>query len=328
MYEKVYSNPDIYNIYVPLPNNPLKNLNCYVVKTPEKNLIIDTGFNLKECYDALSTGLKELDIDISKSEMFLTHMHSDHTGLAPFIMNSDSVIYISKIDYELLNSDSAEFSWDALYRKFMSEGFPKEAIENLHKSNPAEAYAPEKGFKAVTVKDGDKINIGGYEFTCIFTPGHTPGHMCLYLESEKLMFLGDHVLFDITPNITFWTSVRDSLKDYLQSLDKIRTYDVKTALPAHRTSSKDFYVRIEEIIQHHNQRLDECFNIVKNNPGMNAYDIAGFMKWSMRGKNWQEFPMHQKWFAVGECIAHLDYLRYANKIYRRFENGIYCYYAF
>ena len=136
MYEKVYSNPDIYNIYVPLPNNPLKNLNCYVVKTPEKNLIIDTGFNLKECYDALSTGLKELDIDISKSEMFLTHMHSDHTGLAPFIMNSDSVIYISKIDYELLNSDSAEFSWDALYRKFMSEGFPKEAIEKPSQVKP------------------------------------------------------------------------------------------------------------------------------------------------------------------------------------------------
>ena len=57
MYEKIYSNPDIYKIYVPLPNNPLKNLNSYVVKTENKNLIIDTGFNMPECYEALTEGL-------------------------------------------------------------------------------------------------------------------------------------------------------------------------------------------------------------------------------------------------------------------------------
>ena len=112
-------------------------------------------------------------------------MHSDHIGLAPFVMNANSVIYMSKIDYDRLHNDSPEYSWDALYRKFISEGFPKEAIEQLHKSNPAEAYAPEKSFSAVTLKDGDKIKIGNYEFTAILTPGHTPGHMCLYLEEEK-----------------------------------------------------------------------------------------------------------------------------------------------
>ncbi len=255
-------------------------------------------------------------------------MHSDHIGLAPFVMNANSVIYMSKIDYDRLHNDSPEYSWDALYRKFISEGFPKEAIAQLHKSNPAEAYAPEKSFSAVTLKDGDKIKIGNYEFTAILTPGHTPGHMCLYLEEEKLMFLGDHVLFDITPNITFWTGVRDSLKDYIDSLNKIKKFDVETALPAHRKNEMDFYIRIDQIIKHHHERLAECLHIIKNNPGLHAYDIAGFMKWSMRGKNWAEFPMHQKWFAVGETIAHTDYLRCQNKIYRKLENGIYKYYAF
>ncbi len=71
MYEKIYSNPDIYKIYVPLPNNPLKNLNSYVVKTENKNLIIDTGFNMPECYEALTEGLKELEIDIEKAKCSL-----------------------------------------------------------------------------------------------------------------------------------------------------------------------------------------------------------------------------------------------------------------
>ena len=328
MYEKIYSNPDIYKFYVPLTNNPLKYIICYVIKTDEKNLIIDTGFNMPECYKALSEGLKELNVDISKTALFITHLHSDHIGLAPFIMNSNSTIYMSKIDYDYLNNESPEYSWEALYKKYISEGFPKNEIVNMHITNPAEIYAPEKTFKAVTVNDGDKIKIGSYTLECVFTPGHTPGHTCIYIEDKEIMFLGDHVLFDITPNITFWTGIRDSLKDYINSLIKIKTFKIKTALPAHRENSLNFYDRVEQILNHHENRLDECFNILKSNPGLSAYDTASFMKWSMRGKDWSEFPMHQKWFAVGETIAHLDNLKYKNKIYRRFQNGVYCYYTF
>lgn len=48
------------------------------------------------------------------------------------------------------------------------------------------------------------------------------------------MLLGDHVLFDITPNITDWWDVPDSLGDYLRSLDKIAAYPVTLPLPGHR----------------------------------------------------------------------------------------------
>ena len=58
MYEKVYSNPDVYKIFVPLPDNPLQNLNCFVVKCGKENLIIDTGFNRPECEQAIMEGLK------------------------------------------------------------------------------------------------------------------------------------------------------------------------------------------------------------------------------------------------------------------------------
>ena len=63
MYTKIYSDPDIYNLYVPLPDNPLKNLNCYIIKTDDRSLVIDTGFNRPECLEAMTEGLKELDID-------------------------------------------------------------------------------------------------------------------------------------------------------------------------------------------------------------------------------------------------------------------------
>ena len=327
MTEQIYKNPDIYKIYVPLPNNPLKNLNCYVIKTKDKNLIIDTAFNIEECYNALKEGLHELEIDMEKTEMFLTHLHSDHVGLAGAIMPKGANIYMDKTDYEYFVNFIQGESWDAIDRKFISEGFPADQIPILRQTNPARAFAPDESFEAVTVKDGDKINGGGYEFTCISTPGHTPGHMCLYLESEKLIFLGDHVLFDITPNITFWSHVENSLLNYIDSLKKIEKIDVETALPGHRKNDMDFYVRIKEILKHHELRLAECYRIICENPGINAYDTAGRMQWSMRGRNWQEFPMHQKWFAVGETIAHIDYLLAEGKIKKQPENGIYLYSA-
>jgi len=325
MFEQVYSNPDIFKIYVPLPENPLKNLNCYVVKTENENLIIDTGFNRIECLNALKEGLAELEVDMEKSSLFLTHLHSDHTGLAGEIMNENSTIYMSEIDYNRLQLSLGGKFWPVMEELFEKNGFPVEEIEYSRKTNPARAFAPSKKFDAIKVNDGDKIKVGEYELTCIHTSGHTPGHMCLYIADKKVMFTGDHVLFDITPNITCWNGVSDSLACYMESLGKIRSYDVETALPSHRLSSKNFYDRIDELLEHHKERINECLEVVKTNPNSNAYQIASKMKWSMRGKDWTEFPIQQKWFAVGETLSHLDYLANKGKV-EKHTDGKYTFY--
>lgn len=326
MYNKIYDNPDIYKIYVPLPNNPLKNLNCYVVKTPEKNLIIDTGFNLPECLEALEEGLNELGIDINKTEMFITHLHSDHTGLVSDIMKKDSTIYMSRIDYGYLNSASTQH-WFNIDKVFEEEGFPVDLINKVREINPSKVLAIKEPFEAVKFDDNYKFKIGNYEFTTVMTPGHTPGHACLYMEKEKIMFLGDHVLFDISPNITSWIGVKNSLKDYLESLDKIKSYDIVTALPAHRKNDMDVYERIEQLKIHHKVRLQNTVDIILSNPGITTYLVTSKMKWSMRGKSWEEFPDQQKWFAFGETLAHIDYLIEENKIFKEKTDGIFRYYV-
>jgi len=323
--QKIYENPDIYNIHVPLPNNPLKNLNCYVIKALEKNLIIDTGFNMPECYKALKVGLEQLEIDINKTDMFITHMHSDHSGLVGEIMNENSTIYMSEIDNKYI-TEMADTYWVESDKTYLIEGFPKEDLVALSKLNPAKIYAPNIPFNVTTFRDNFKFKINKYEFTCIMTEGHTPGHACLYMENEKIMFLGDHVLFDITPNITNWWGIKDSLLDYLKSLKKIRNYDIKVALPSHRKNDMDVYIRIDELINHHDIRLKNTINIIELEEGLTANEIASKMKWSMHGKDWSEFPIQQKWFAVGETLAHLDYLIESNKIYKILNNEVYKYY--
>lgn len=315
MIEKVYSTPDVYRVFVPLPDNPLQNLNCYVIKTPEKNLIIDTGFNRPECKDAILTGLKELEIDINNTDLYLTHLHSDHVGLAATIMPKTSTIYMGRVDYDYLMTSVDGSHWEDTEKAFISHGFPYDKVVELRTKNPAIAYGVGRKFDAVKLDDGDTFKIGDYEFKSILVPGHTPGNTCLYYEKGKLMFLGDHVLFDITPNITAWYGVNDSLSNYLESLNKIKKYKMETALPAHRnTKGINVYDRIEQLIVHHQNRLKDTENIVSKNPDSTAYEIAAYMKWQMRGKNWEEFPITQRWFAVGETIAHLDYLMQKGKV--------------
>lgn len=325
MHKKIYSNPDIYTIYIPLPNNPLKSLNCYVVKTKHKNLIIDTGFNSPVCHESLVTGLKELEIDLRDTEMFLTHMHADHTGLVSSLMADDSVIYMSAADYEYVKLMLRDY-WIKNDESYIKEGFNREELSLLKTVNPSKIYNPDKLFNIKEVEDYSKINIGEYEFTCISTPGHTPGHMCLYLEKERILFSGDHILFDISPNISRWPFVENPLKDYLQSLGKIEKLEVKITLPAHRNNDMDLSDRINQLIRHHEIRLDEIMIIIKFNPGLNAYDIASKMKWSLKNKKWEDAPVEQKWFAVGEVLAHLDYLEIENKVEKIFSESTYCYY--
>jgi len=309
MLKKIYENPNIFQIDVPLPDNPLRNLNCYIIQDSGETLILDTGFNRPECEEALLAGLKELDADWNKTNMFLTHLHSDHTGLAPTVMgDKPGKIYISTKDHDILAQHKDGSRWDKADELYYQEGFTREQLAELRISNPARGLAPAKFFDAEHVADGDIIKVGRWAFECVYVPGHTPGQMCLYCREKKIMFTADHILFDITPNITHWSESKDSLGDYLESLVKIRSYEMETALPAHRKNEMDVYVRIARIIEHHLVRLMETVDALAAQPDTHATDIAAHLKWSMRGKTWAEFPLSQRWFAVGETMAHLDYL--------------------
>ena len=309
MVEQVYSNPDIFKIFVPLPDNPLQNLNSYFIKAGDKGLLIDTGFNRSECEKALREGIEELGLKMENVDLYLTHLHSDHVGLAATLMPKTSKIYMGRVDYEYLLSSITGDHWEKMDEMFFANGFPEEKILELHTKNPARIFGVSGTFDAVTLEDGDKFKIGDIEFTCIVVPGHTPGNTCLYIEKEKLMFLGDHVLFDITPNITAWNGVKDSLGQYIESLGKIEKYEMNTWFPAHRNSrNTDVYERIAALKVHHKDRLQNTVDVVGENPDSSAYEIAAYMKWQMRGRNWEEFPVSQRWFAVGETVAHLNYL--------------------
>lgn len=102
--KEIYKN--IYLKELPLPNNPLKCLNFYIIKGKEKSMIIDTGFNREDTKEEILTVFKELNLQPKNTILFLTHFHSDHTGLASFLEEMGLTVYISKQDGERLNSST------------------------------------------------------------------------------------------------------------------------------------------------------------------------------------------------------------------------------
>jgi glyoxylase-like metal-dependent hydrolase (beta-lactamase superfamily II) len=182
--------------------------------------------------------------------------------------------------------------------------------------HPMQLYGLGQRFDFCILKEEDILNIGDYTFRCIETPGHSPGHICLYDASKKVLVAGDHVLSTITPNIAYWPELDNPLKHYLASLEKVEPLDVEVVLPAHRNIFYNFRTRIAELMEHHRARLNQIL-VALDGTAMTAFDIAPHIKWDIKYASWELFPPAQKWFATGETISHLRLLEETGQLRRQ-----------
>lgn len=97
----------------------------------------------------------------------------------------------------------------------------------------------------------------------VWTPGHTPGHLCLHDETEDVLLTGDHVLPRISPNIAVQpNSVNGPLADYLSSLAATAAYDSAEALPAHEYRFSGIAERTADLQRHHRERCQEVIAVL------------------------------------------------------------------
>jgi len=204
----------------------------------------------------------------------------------------------------------------------------KKLIENFENEDSFKEYYKNLGFTSDTIKallywkkdidsyleiiknsnileDGEYINIGNVSFKTIWTPGHTPGHLCLYSEKNNIIICGDHILPTITPNLSYFME-RNPLSDYLESLRKIEKLNISLALPGHEYIFNNVHKRIMEIREHHNKRLKEILAILKDKE-LDAYQIASKMEWKLN-TTWESVDHFQKYLAIGETLSHITYL--------------------
>lgn len=299
--------PDIYKMEIPLPKNPLRATNSYLIRGPKRNLLIDTGFNCEESRQAMTEALNSLNVSMENTDMLITHLHSDHAGLITFLATPETRVWMNEADAYVVGGSRQSPHWK-LFDSFLKfSGLIIDGVDNTIERHPGYRYAPEEFGGFTMVAEGFEIKVGDYNFKCLETNGHTPGHICLYDQEKKLLFSGDHILGKITPNITLWELGEDVLGNYLKNLERIAGLDIDLVLPGHRYLIKDCRGRIEELKEHHRLRLQNVMDIL-GKERMNGAEVARQMKWDLSFKDWGEFPWGQKLFATGEAMSHLYHL--------------------
>ncbi|HEX7550551.1 MAG TPA: MBL fold metallo-hydrolase [Candidatus Methylomirabilis sp.] len=306
---------DIYRMEIPLPRNPLRTINSYLVRGQDRWLMIDTGMNRPECLEVMRASLQALSVDLDRTDFFVTHCHSDHIGLVSELKTGTSKVFLNPVDAAvILNPDL----WAEMAVEARTHGFPDP--DTAVEKHPGRRYLFSGHPEFTYLRERDTLPIGKYAFRCVETPGHTPGHMCLYDPEARILFSGDHILDTITPNITGWCCGGDPLGEFLDSLNKIAAYDVRMILPGHRNLIPDHLRRIGEIKEHHRVRMQEVTDILAGEE-QTAYQVASRMTWNIDCARWEDFPVPQKWFATGEALAHLLHLERTGRIQGKRREG-------
>jgi glyoxylase-like metal-dependent hydrolase (beta-lactamase superfamily II) len=308
-------------------------MNIYLIEGTQGNLLIDTGFDTPEAFGALRDALKFSGFGFKDITVIAaTHVHPDHYGLVDKLKQmSGAKVALSDIEAKFI--DSRYGKTDALIKQvkqlLVSNGVPEADLTEL-----AEASMAVKQFVGVVkpdiiLKDGDKITVASSEFKVVLTPGHSPGHICLYEPKRKLFFSGDHILPDIFPHVGFHPQSGDNpLGDFFKSLEALSKLEVNFIFPGHGSVFSGFKLRLGELHYYHEQRQRAIMRIIENDT-KSAYQIATEIPWMPGGEAvpFNKLSAFDKRLAVMETLAHLKLLVIESKAEKVVKENIDLYWA-
>lgn len=312
--------PGIYQLPLPIPNNPLGYTNTYLVQGDDGYFLIDAGMNTEEALQSLKKQLTEIGINFKDiSQIIVTHAHPDHYGLAGRLRQLSSakiaLHYLEKnlIASRHLNMDETAYQTEQWLH---SNGMPANELPPPRPASVGMRRPSAPTLPDITLQGDETISNGIFNFQVLWTPGHSPGHICLYEPTKKILFSGDHVLPIITPHINLQSqSDINPLGDFINSLNMVKQLDVSLVLPAHEHLFTDLPARVTEIIQHHEQRNSEILEAIKIKP-KTAYQISTEITWmpTMGGVRFQNLAPWDKRMAVSETLAHLEAMRIDGRV--------------
>jgi glyoxylase-like metal-dependent hydrolase (beta-lactamase superfamily II) len=173
------------------------------------------------------------------------------------------------------------------------------------------------------------IDLGTATWEAHPTPGHTRGHLVFVDAARDVMFCGDHVLPRITPSIGFEPVPAEApLRDYLDSLRLVRALPDRRLLPAHGHAGPSVHARVDELIEHHDTRLRNtadavaAANSATGTTGTTAFEVAQRLRWTRRGRAYDELDLLSRCLSVTETAAHLDVLVGTGHLHRTEHDGI------
>jgi glyoxylase-like metal-dependent hydrolase (beta-lactamase superfamily II) len=310
--------PGMWSVPVPIPNNPLRYVSVYVLELDNGVALVDAGWPTDDAWDALNAGLTETGGSMSDVQaVVVTHLHPDHYGLAGRVREASGAwVGLHPSDAKLLDAryHDTDGLVDRMRELLAMSGVPEDKLPDLAMASMEVKATLDVALPDILIEDEQLLELPGWDFRAVWTPGHSPGHICLYSDDHKLLLSGDHVLPRITPNISFHSQqFADPLGDYLESLAKVRALHPDEVFPAHEYRFSGLEDRVDVLIKHHADRLLEIEAILEKNPGISCWDITLSLSWS---RPWDSIHDYMQRAANGETLAHLVLLERRGRVFR------------
>lgn len=299
----------IYQIELPIPF-PLQTTNVYFIDGHPRTLI-DTGIKTEASFGTLKSGMEAFGFNLNSIERILiTHGHIDHYGQAKRIaLLSGAPIFIHSLEYGKIRS--ILHSLGILKMLLMRNGAPEAwVVEAVGFIESAQRMADPLE-EAFFLTDGDTIPFESMSWQAVHCPGHSPGLLCFYWKEERVLFTGDHLLKEITPNPVVNIPREGppyeypSLKQYLGSLERIGQMDIALALPGHGETIDDPKGVIKGIFKHHQERMNLILSALSGR-NKTPYEIA--MELFPRVSPFDLF------LGISEVLGHLEILKEEKKV--------------
>lgn len=326
--------PGIHQLKLPVPLlGDQLTVNAYLIQGDKGWLLVDSGWNTNQAFSALGKQLREVGIGFEDiSQIVITHFHPDHYGLAGRVVELSGAkvalhaVEKAFIDSRYVNMDSLLNETAALLR---AHGVPEAELPHLQKASVGVRQFVVPISPETTLHGGELIHHGRFDLEVVWTPGHSPGHVCLYERAQKILLSGDHILPNTFPNVGLHPqSGDDPLGNYLRSLAAVDALDVDLVLPAHEHVFTGLRQRVREIREHHTKRKAAIIDALREGP-KTAYQVSVQIPWILNGvtMSFEELPPLDKRLAVMSALAHLEPICAQGKAERTQRNGTIVYSA-
>ncbi len=315
--------PGVHRIAVPT-SFAVGRINCYLL-TGDPLTLVDTGINSGTSLDYLERALAEVGVGIEELELIvLTHQHMDHEGLLEILSRRSGaeVAAFAALVPWLEDFPTGARGDDEYAQSVMTaNGVPNDINVLLGVlARGLRAYGS-RGTITRPLHDGDRLTMGGREFSVHHRPGHSPSDLVFHQAESGLLIGGDHLLAHISSNALVSRPLDGRtdgprptpLIDYANSLRATRQMDVSMVLTGHGDTVTNHVELIDGRLRDHDRRAHKILELIGSEP-LTAHGVAL--------KMWGEIAISQAYLTLSEVLGHLDLLLADGTAAETHENGV------
>ncbi|MDR5694648.1 MAG: MBL fold metallo-hydrolase [Armatimonadota bacterium] len=314
----------IFRLQVEMPG-PLGSVNCFLLEGGGEVVLVDTGPDVAVSRQALMRELRALGKRLEEiTRILITHGHPDHCGFAKRARQDHGIpFWIHPLDAEYYaRMHRGELTLQA--QTWIRHEVPEEAVSQIEMGlwgmmGIVQEEIPWDSCDIPREVPDQKpmvFHVGEMEWRVFHTPGHSPGHVCLYEPHLGILLSGDLVLPQETPHIGLdGSNSGDPLANYLASLHLLESLPARLVLPGHGEPFHDLGERILELRAHHQERLHLILEAVREG-AQGIYEVAQRIRWTPKKVSFGELDPINQFLALQEAAAHLEHLVARNCLQR------------